>query len=107
MVQLVSLMYCLTNDWSYFPFVFRILGRAQPGLTCSSVCLHRLCFSTIDSTVADHTNGLGLPFQAARNSLIACRSSTLRKTPRQMRLPVSSPKHHSTKFGLPELVGTK
>ena len=36
-----------------------------------------------------------------------CRSSTLTKTPRRMRLPVNSPNHRSTKFSQLELVGTK
>src|SRR5207247_10961284 len=87
---------------------FRILGRVQPDLIRSRVCLHRFSFSTIDSTVAVHTNGLGSLFQAARNSSMAfCKSSTLTKTPRRMRLPVNSPNHRSTRFSQLELVGTK
>ena len=78
---------------------FRIRGRVHPGFILSSVCLHRLSFSTIDSTVAVDTKGFGSAFQAARNSSIAfSRSSTLIKTPRRMRLLVSSPNQRSTRF---------
>jgi hypothetical protein len=68
---------------------FRILGRVQPGLIRSNVCLHRFNFWTIESTVAVHTNGFGSLFQAARNcSMAFCRSSTLAKTPHR-REPVT------------------
>ncbi len=41
----------------------------------------------MDSTVAVHTKGWGFSFQALRNAAMdACRSATLRKTPRRMAL---------------------
>src|SRR4029077_17735587 len=89
-------------------FRFLDLGLVQPGLICSKVRRQRVSFSWMDSTVAVHTKGLESCFQAVRNaSMEACRSATLRKTPRRMALLSRWPNHLSTRFIQLELVGTK
>ena len=58
--------------------------------------------------MAVQTKGLGLLFQASKNSSMAwCRSATLAKEPRRIFLRVNSPNQRSTKFSQLELVGTK
>src|SRR6266851_3871716 len=89
-------------------FRFLDLGLVQPGWICSKVRRQRVSFSWMDSTVAVHTKGLGCWFQAVRNtSMDACKSATLRKTPRRMALLSRWPNHLSTRFIQLELVGTK
>ena len=62
----------------------------------------------MESTVAVHTNGLGLSFHTAMySSMAAIKSCTLTNTPRRTRFPVSSPNQRSTKFNQLELVGMK
>src|ERR1035441_4417271 len=67
----------------------------QPGWICSRVWRHRESFSTMESTVAVQTKGLGFWFQTLRkSSMAAIRCSTLGNESRRMRLPISGELFH-------------